>query len=101
MHSQEAEGGSHDGGAGRLCCRPLLGNELDFPAARVRSTRMMWTDFLTALSLALVFEGILPFLSPERARDTFAMMASVDDKSMRMLGLSSMLVGVVVLYLVR
>jgi len=61
----------------------------------------MWQDLLVALSLMLVIEGLMPFLSPRRLRETLRMMAEMDDRSLRILGFVSMLAGVVMLYLVR
>jgi len=50
-----------------------------------------------ALGLMLVFEGIIPFLSPNRWRDMAASLANVDDRAMRFVGLLSMLIGVCLL----
>jgi uncharacterized protein YjeT (DUF2065 family) len=50
-----------------------------------------------ALGLMLVFEGIIPFLSPNRWRDMAASLASVDDRAMRFVGLLSMLIGLCLL----
>lgn len=61
----------------------------------------MWNDLWAALALMLVLEGILPFLSPARMRRLLAVMASVDERSLRLSGLLSMLAGLGLLYLVR
>ena len=61
----------------------------------------MWQDLLVALSLMLVIEGLMPFLSPRRLRETLRMMAEMDDRSLRIMGFISMLAGVIMLYLVR
>jgi hypothetical protein len=61
----------------------------------------MWNDLWAALALMLVLEGILPFLSPDSVRRLLAAMAEVDNRSMRLSGLISMLAGVGLLYLVR
>jgi len=45
----------------------------------------------------LVFEGIIPFLSPNRWRDMAASLAEVDNRSMRFIGLFSMLIGLCLL----
>jgi len=49
----------------------------------------------------LVIEGILPFLSPDRFRKTLEMVAQIDDGAIRKMGLMTMLLGLVVLYLAR
>jgi hypothetical protein len=61
----------------------------------------MWVDLLVALSLVFVLEGMLPFLNPESARKLFSAMANLDDQTLRFGGLTSMLLGVVMLYLIR
>ena len=50
-----------------------------------------------AVGLMLVFEGIIPFLSPNRWRDMAASLAEVDNRSMRCIGLFSMLIGLCLL----
>ena len=49
------------------------------------------------VGLMLVFEGIIPFLSPNRWRDMAASLAEVDNRSMRFIGLFSMLIGLCLL----
>jgi uncharacterized protein len=61
----------------------------------------MWSELAVALCMVLVIEGILPFLSPRRWRSVAAMAGRVDDATVRLLGLSSMVVGATLLYLVR
>ena len=50
-----------------------------------------------AVGLMLVCEGIIPFLSPNRWRDMAASLAEVDNRSMRFIGLFSMLIGLCLL----
>ena len=61
----------------------------------------MWNDLFVALALVLVIEGILPFLNPSAMRELQRKMAEMDDRSLRIAGLSSMLVGLVLVYLLR
>jgi uncharacterized protein YjeT (DUF2065 family) len=61
----------------------------------------MWDDLWTALALVLVIEGILPFLSPSRMREAFITAARLDDRTLRIIGLASMVGGVLLLYAVR
>ena len=61
----------------------------------------MWTEILTALALVLVIEGIMPFLNPAAMRRMMVMVAQMDDKSLRVVGLTSMISGVLLLYLVH
>lgn len=57
----------------------------------------MLEEIVRALGLMLVFEGIIPFLSPNRWRDMAASLANVDDRAMRSVGLLSMLIGLCLL----
>ncbi len=61
----------------------------------------MWHDLGVALCLVLVIEGIIPFLYPRRWREMVMMLAEVDDRTMRVLGLISMLLGTGLLYLIN
>ncbi|MGH8667409.1 MAG: DUF2065 domain-containing protein [Burkholderiales bacterium] len=56
---------------------------------------------LTAFALVLVIEGILPFLIPALWREAFRRLTEMSDGQVRFLGLSSMVAGVLLLYLVR
>jgi len=60
----------------------------------------MWQDLLTALALMLVIEGILPFLNPGGMRRTLLMVTQMDDGVLRLVGLGSMLLGLLLLYFV-
>ncbi|MEK9822610.1 MAG: DUF2065 domain-containing protein [Gammaproteobacteria bacterium] len=61
----------------------------------------MWHDLGVALCLVLVIEGIIPFLYPRRWREMVMMLAEVDDRTMRVVGLISMLLGTGLLYLIN
>ncbi len=52
---------------------------------------------LLAFALMLVIEGILPFLAPRVWRETFRRVTELTDGQIRFIGLSSMMVGVVLL----
>ena len=54
-----------------------------------------------AMALMLVLEGIVPFLSPDALRRMLVTLIQMDNRSMRIAGLISMLAGVTLLYLVR
>jgi uncharacterized protein YjeT (DUF2065 family) len=56
---------------------------------------------LLAFALMLVIEGLLPFLAPRIWRETFRRVTELSDGQIRFIGLSSMLVGVVLLTLFR
>lgn len=61
----------------------------------------MWQNFLAAVALMLVIEGILPFASPAMMRRAFAAVAAMDDRALRLSGAMSMAAGVVLLYFMR
>jgi uncharacterized protein YjeT (DUF2065 family) len=56
---------------------------------------------LAAFALMLVLEGLLPFLAPKVWRETFRRVIEFSDGQIRFIGLSSMLVGIVILTLFR
>jgi len=61
----------------------------------------MWTEILTAAALVLVLEGILPFVGPGRYRQLVAQIVRLSDNQLRTFGLSAMIAGVVLLFIVR
>ena len=56
---------------------------------------------LGALALMLVFEGLLPLLSPKSWRTMFERAAQLTDGQLRFVGLASVALGVVLLLLWR
>jgi len=62
---------------------------------------MQWADLLAALALLMVIEGVVPFLNPQSLRRMLVTVAQLDDRTLRSAGLTSMILGVVMLYLVR
>jgi uncharacterized protein len=52
-----------------------------------------------AFALMLIFEGLLPFLSPQRWRAVFKKAQELNDGQLRFLGLTSMVIGVGLLVL--
>lgn len=61
----------------------------------------MWRELGIALCLVMVIEGIVPFLYPRRWRHMALSLAQVDDRTMRLVGLASMVVGTMLLYVVH
>ena len=57
----------------------------------------MLHELAVAFCLMLVIEGILPFIAPKRWRNLILMLDEVDDSTMRLIGLGSMLTGTVLL----
>ena len=61
----------------------------------------MWVTLVIALGLMLVIEGILPFLNPRGFKQTLSAVVQTNDRVVRVAGLASMIVGVILLYLAR
>jgi uncharacterized protein YjeT (DUF2065 family) len=61
----------------------------------------MSATLLAAVALMLVIEGILPFLVPRVWRDVFRRITELSDGQIRFFGLTSMLVGLLLLLLLR
>ncbi|MDP1734877.1 MAG: DUF2065 domain-containing protein [Sulfuritalea sp.] len=61
----------------------------------------MLNILLLAFALMLVIEGLLPFLAPRVWREAFRRVTELSDGQIRFIGLSSMLVGVVLLTVFR
>jgi len=56
---------------------------------------------LTAVALMLIIEGVLPFLLPAVWRDAFRRLTEMSDGQIRFVGLSSMLAGLLLLFLTK
>jgi uncharacterized protein YjeT (DUF2065 family) len=61
----------------------------------------MWRDLGIAISLMLVVEGIIPFLYPGRWRQLVATLAEIDNGTLRLIGLGSMIAGIILLNVVN
>ncbi len=61
----------------------------------------MWTEILTAVALVLVIEGMLPFTGPGRYRQLVAQIVRLSDNQLRTFGLTAMIAGIVLLFIVR
>jgi len=59
------------------------------------------TNLMTAVALMLVIEGLLPFLLPTIWRTAFRRLTEMSDGQIRFVGLSSMLAGVLLLFLTK
>ncbi len=58
-------------------------------------------DFLTALGLVLVIEGVLWALFPDGMKKAAALAASLDGRRLRSVGLVAAVLGVLVVWMVR
>ncbi len=58
-------------------------------------------ELAIAACLVLIFEGLLPFISPKRWRSMVATMATLNDNTIRSVGLFCMLAGTLLLYFIN
>ncbi len=57
--------------------------------------------WLIGLALMLVIEGIVPFLFPALWRDMFSKLVLLSDGQLRFVGITAMLAGLLLLFLVK
>ena len=60
-----------------------------------------WTDFLAALAIVCIIEGVMPFINPPGMKRLLAKLAAMEERELRLGGFFSMLVGLAILFLVR
>ena len=61
--------------------------------------RVSVQTFVTALALMLVFEGLLPFVSPASWRSLVRRIGVMTDGQIRFFGMASVLAGLVLLFI--
>lgn len=61
----------------------------------------MWQDVFTAFALYLVIEGMIPFIGPNRFRQAVTEIAKLSDNQLRVTGLTVMIAGILLLFIVR
>lgn len=59
----------------------------------------MTSTILLAFALMLVLEGLMPFIAPAVWRETFRRLTQFSDGQIRFVGLTSMLIGLILLIL--
>jgi len=62
---------------------------------------MIWSDLFAAFALYLVFEGLMPFVSPANWRKSMLMVSQFRDGQLRLVGLVSVVAGLALLLFVR
>jgi uncharacterized protein YjeT (DUF2065 family) len=60
-----------------------------------------WSDLWAAFALYLVLEGLMPFANPGGMKRTLARIAELDERTLRRVGLVSMIGGLALRYIVR
>ncbi|CAH0991657.1 hypothetical protein SIN8267_01769 [Sinobacterium norvegicum] len=61
----------------------------------------MWIEMLTALSLVMIIEGVMPFLAPQQWRLSLLKLAAQRNNTIRWFGLIIMVLGTMLLTVVR
>lgn len=62
---------------------------------------MIWSILISTIGLLFVFEGMLPFLSPGFWRKFMQQMFGQSDRALRIMGLVSMLMGLMLVCIAR
>jgi len=60
---------------------------------------MGWQEIVTAISLVLLIEGLIPFISPNTYRIFIHKMSKLNDDNLRIVGLVSIMLGLIILFL--
>lgn len=58
-----------------------------------------WADLFNAVALLLILEGLMPLLSPSALKRAYAELLSQPDKTLRIIGLASVIAGILLLFL--
>lgn len=61
----------------------------------------MWSDLLRVLGMVLIIEGLWPFISPSRWRSLLVRVIAMDDWALRLTGVISIGLGLVLLRLFK
>lgn len=61
----------------------------------------MTGSLLLAFALMLVLEGIMPFVAPAAWRETFKRLVQFSDGQIRFIGLTSMIIGLILVMLFK
>ena len=61
----------------------------------------MWQDIFTAIALYLIIEGMIPFVNPRGFRRAATLIAQFGDNNLRIIGLVTMVAGLLTLFVVR
>lgn len=61
----------------------------------------MWQEWLMAMALVLVIEGLLPAINPDGYKRIMATMLQMNSRIIRGWGLFSMILGTILLYILK
>lgn len=63
--------------------------------------QIQWHDLAVAVALVMVLEGIFPFINPKVWRKMFAEIVALSNSTVRIMGLISMLAGLLLLFMIK
>ena len=58
-------------------------------------------DFISALALLLIFEGLLLFGSPKKIFLILETLSRFSEKKIRIIGATSVIIGILIIYIIR
>ena len=58
-------------------------------------------DFLVAVGLVFIFEGMILFISPKRLKQILKLINNYSEKKIRLIGLFSITIGLIILSIIR
>ena len=58
-------------------------------------------DFLVAVGLVFIFEGMILFISPKRLKQMLKLINDFSEKKIRLIGLFSITIGLIVISIIR
>jgi len=62
---------------------------------------LAWSDLFAGLAFYLIFEGLVPFATPQSWRRGLALLSQLEDSQLRSFGLGLVVAGLGLLYLIR
>ena len=58
-------------------------------------------DFIVAVGLVFIFEGMILFISPKRLKQVLLLINDFSEKKIRLIGLFSITIGLIVISIIR
>ena len=58
-------------------------------------------DFIVAIGLVFIIEGLLLFISPNRVKQLLNIINNYSEKKIRLVGLLSIIIGIIIVGLIR
>jgi uncharacterized protein YjeT (DUF2065 family) len=62
---------------------------------------LAWGDLFAGLAFYLIIEGLFPFVTPRGWRRSLAVVGRLADHQLRAFGLTAVITGLVLLYIIR